>query len=68
MVNLPRGGQIEIIDYVGNVTEFFLTVPDILPRISSYWRLVPIKFKRKLKYKGQSMYQATRPENVLKAL
>ena len=68
IVNLPRGGQRGIKGCVVNVPSNLSTVTNILPRIPSNCGLVPIKLKRKLKYKGHSMYQAIRPENVLTAL
>lgn len=68
IVNLPRGGQRGIKGCVVNVPSNLSTVTEILPRIPSNCGLVPIKLKRKLKYKGHAMYQSIRPENVMKAL
>ncbi|XP_062607978.1 uncharacterized protein LOC134269784, partial [Saccostrea cucullata] len=68
IVNLPRGGQKGIKGSVVNVPSNISTITSILPRLPSNCGLVPVKLKRKLKYKGHSMYQSIRPENVFRAL
>lgn len=68
IVNLPRGGQKGIKGCVVNVPSNISSITNILPRLPPNCGLVPVKLKRGLKYKGHSMYQAIRPENVMKAL
>lgn len=68
IVNLPRGGQKGIKGCVVNVPSTISSITNILPRLPSNCGLVPVKLKRRLKYKGHSMYQAIRPEHFMKAL
>lgn len=68
IINLPRGGQKGIKGCVVNVPSNLCIITNILPRLLSNCGLVPVKLRRKLKYKEHSMCKSIRPENVLKAL
>ena len=66
--NLPRGAQKGIHGPVVNVPSNLDTLVTTLPRLPSDAGLVPVKLKRKLQYKGHSMYQCINPSNVHKGL
>lgn len=68
IVNLPRRCQKGIKGCVVNVPPNLSVITNILPRLPSNCGLLPVKLKRRLKYKGHSMYQSIRPENIFKAL
>ena len=65
---LPRGGQKGIRGAVVNVPARLDTIAKTLPRMPMTCGLVPVKLKKKLEYRGHSMYQSIRPDVVLHAL
>ena len=68
MVGLPRGRQHGIHGPAVNVPTKVETVCDIFPRLPSQSQLLPLKFKRKRKYKTYHMYDYVKPEKVIEAL
>ena len=68
IASLPRGGQKGIKGAVVNVPAQIDTIVKTLPRMPTDCGLVPVKLKKKLEYKGHSLYQSIRPQAVLRAL
>ena len=68
MVALPYGKQHAIHGPAVNVPTDLTPVCTLLPRLPSQIKMVPMKLKRKLCYKGHYMYQYIRPAKVLAAL
>ena len=68
MVALPTGKPRSIHGPAVNVPAKVDTVCNVLPRFSSQLRLVPLKLKRKLAYKGHYMYDYITPQKLLDAL
>ena len=68
MVALPCGKQRSIHGPVDNVPTKIDNVCTVLPRLPSQSELIPLKFKRKLVYKGHYMYGYVTPEKLLNAL
>ena len=68
IASLPRGGQKGIKGAVVNVPAQLDTIVKTLPRMPTDCGLVPVKLKKKLEYKGHSLYQSIRPQAVLRAL
>ena len=66
--NLPKGAQKGIHGPVVNVPSNLDTLVTTYPRLPSDAGLVPVKLKRKLQYKGHSIYQCINPSNVQKGL
>ncbi len=62
---LPRGGQYRLQGPCINVPTNLQTVCDFLPRLPDEARVVLLKFKRKLAYKGHYMYDRIRPAVVM---
>ena len=63
--NLPRGAQKGIHGPVVNVPSYLDTLVTTLPSDAG---LVAVKLKRKLQYKGHSIYQCINPTNVQNGL
>ena len=68
LVALPRGSQYGIIGPVVNVPSNIADVNNVLPRVPTNCHIIPLKFKRKLIYKGHYMHQFIRPQKVMSAL
>ncbi len=68
MVALPSGKQRCIHGPAVNVPSQVDSVCTLLPRLPSQTELVPLKLKRKLRYKGHHMYDFIRPDKVMCAL
>ena len=68
MVALPRGKQHGIHGPAVNVPSKLDFVCAQFPRLPSETQLVPMKLKRRLKYKSHYMYEYVRPQKVLTAL
>ena len=68
LVALPTGKQRCIHGPAVNVPSKLDTVCTVLPRLPSQSELVPLKFKRKMCYKGYYMFAYVTPENMLNAL
>ena len=68
MVALPSGKQRCIHGPAVNVPSKLDSVCTMLPRLPSQTELLPLKFKRKLSYKGHYMYDFVTPEKLTNAL
>ncbi len=68
MVALPCGKQRCIHGPAVNVPVKLDSVVKTLPRLPEQSQLIPLKFKRKLAYKGHYMYEYVTPEHILSAL
>ena len=68
MVTLPSGKQRCIHGPAVNVPLKLDSVIQTLPRLPDQSQLIPLKFKRKLSYKGHYMYEYVTPEKILTAL
>ncbi len=68
MVALPSGKQRCIHGPAVNVPIRLDSVVQTLPRLPDQSQLVPLKFKRKLEYKGHYMYEYITPEKIFSAL
>ena len=68
IASLPRVGQKGIKGAVVNVPTRLDTIAKTLPRMPMNCGLVPVELKKKLEYRGHSMYQSIRPDVVLHAL
>lgn len=68
MVMLPYGKQRCIHGPAVNIPSKLDSVRTALPRLPSQSELIPLKFKRKLAYKGHYMYDYVTPEKILNAL
>ena len=68
MVALPSGKQRCIHGPAVNVPSKFDSICTMLPRLPSQTELIPLKFKRKLVYKGHYMYDYISPEKLMIAL
>ena len=68
MVSLPVGKQKSIHGPAVNVPSKLDTLCNELPRLPSQSELIPLKFKRKLSYKGHYLYDYVTPERLLNAL
>ena len=67
-VALPSGKQRCIHSPAVNVPSKLDSVVTTLPRLPTQSELIPLKFKRKLAYKGHYMYDFVTPEKILDAL
>ena len=65
MVGLPRGKQHGPAVNVPAKTD---VVCEQFPRLPSQCQLIPLKLKRRMKYKSHYMYDYVRPEKILSAL
>ena len=68
MVALPSGKQCCIHGPAVNVPSKLDNVCTLLPRMLSEASMIPLKLKRKLRYKGHYMYDYVRPDKVMTAL
>ena len=68
MVALPAGKQRCIHGPAVNVPSKLDSLFTILPRLPSQSELIPLKFKRKLSYKGYYMYDFITPDKLTNAL
>ena len=68
MVALPSGKQRCIHGPAVNVPSKLDNVFTMLPRMPSEASMIPLKLKRKLRYKGHYMYDYVRPDEVMTAL
>ena len=68
MVALPYGKQRCIHGPAVNVPSKLDSVCSMLPRLPSQTELIPLKFKRKLAYKGHYMYDYVTPEKLTNPL
>ena len=68
MVALPSGKQRCIHGPAVNVLSKLDSVCTMLPRLPSQTELIPLKFTRKLSYKGHYMYDFVTPEKLTNAL
>ena len=68
MVALPSGKQRCIHGPAVNVPSKLDNVCTLLPRMPSEASMIPLKLKRKLRYKGHYMYDYVRPDKVMTAL
>ena len=68
MVALPCGKQRAIHGPAVNLPTDLKPACTLLPRLPSQTRIIPMKLKRKLSYKGHYMYQYIQPGKVLAAL
>ena len=66
--NLPRGGQKGIHGAVTNVPSNIDTTVECLPRLLPQCGFVSVKLKKKLDYKGHSLYQSIRPQSIMEGL
>ena len=64
---LPRGRQLSIHGNVVNVPVDVNSVVNTLPRPVNESQIIPIKLKRKLRYKHHYQFQNVRPRKVLEA-
>ena len=68
LVALPTGKQRCIHGPAVNVPSKLDSICNLLPRLPSQTELVPLKFKRKLRFKGHYMYDNVCPDKIIKAL
>ena len=68
MVALPVGKQRCIHGPAVNVPSKLNAICNLLPRLPSQTELIPIKFKRKLHFKGHYLYDYVCPQRVMRAL
>jgi hypothetical protein len=68
IVGLPRGRQQAIHGPAVNVPAKVDTVCQLFPRLPSECQIIPLKFKRRRKYKSHYMYDFVDPQKVLDAL
>ena len=68
IVALPTGKQGCIHGPAVNVPSKLDSIWTMLPHLPSQSELVPLKFKRKLSFKGHYMYDYITPENMMNAL
>ena len=68
LVALPTGKQRCIHGPAVNVPSKLDSICNLLPRLPSQTELVPLKFKRKLCFKGHYMYDNVCPDKIIKAL
>ena len=68
LVALPAGKQGCIHSPAVNVPSKLDSVCAMLPRLPSQAEMIPIKFKRKLKFTGQYLYDYVTPQKVIRAL
>ena len=68
LVALPTGKQRCIHGPAVNVPSKLDSICNLLPRMPSQTELVPLKFKRKLRFKGHYMYDNVCPDKIIKAL
>ena len=68
LVALPTGKQRCIHGPAVNVPSKLDSICNLLPRLPSQTNLIPLKLKRKLRFKGHYMYDNVCPEKVLNAL
>ena len=68
IVGLPRGKQNAIHGPAVNVPSKVHDVCSLFPRLPSELQTVPLKLKRRFKYKSHYMYDFVRPSKVLDAL
>ena len=68
MVALPCGKQHSINGPAVNIPVKVDSVITTLPRLPDQSQLIPLKFKRKLSYKGHYIYDFITPEKILEAL
>uniref|UniRef100_A0A8C4Q2W2 ubiquitinyl hydrolase 1 n=1 Tax=Eptatretus burgeri TaxID=7764 RepID=A0A8C4Q2W2_EPTBU len=67
IVALPKGGQKSIHGSAVNVPSKIDTVTSLLPRLPQDAKVVPLKLKRKLAYKGHYMHEYLRPKKLMLA-
>ena len=67
MRELPSGGQLGIQGNVVNVPADTISTVSSLPRNLPESQTIPIKLKRRLRYKSHVMFENVRPENCLSA-
>ena len=65
---LPRGQQRVIRGAVVNVPSNVLSTTTVLPLTPAQAGIIPIKLKRRLRYKGYVMHQFVRPDAILSAV
>ena len=65
---LPSGGQVSIKGNVVNVPSDNVQTVTTLPRRLSESGTIPVKLKRRLRYKSHYMYENVRPEQCLEAV
>jgi len=68
MVALPTDKQYCIHSPAVNVPSKLDRICTMLPHLPSQSELVPLKFKRKLSFKGHYTYDYVTPENMMNAL
>ena len=68
MIALPRGQQRCIHGPAVTIPANLSSICDLLPRLPSESQLIPMKLKRKLKYKGHYMYEYVCPAKLYTAL
>ena len=68
MVALPVGKQRCIHGPAVNVPSKLNAICNLLPRLPSQTELIPVKFKRKLHFKGHYLYDYVCPQRVMRAL
>ena len=68
MIALPRGQQRCIHGPAVNIPANSSSICDLLPRLPSESQLIPMKLKRKLKYKEHYMYEYVCPAKLNTAL
>ncbi len=68
MVALPTGKQRCIHGPAVNVPSELDNICTLLPRMPSEASMIPLKLKRKLRYKGHYMYSYVRPDKVMNPL
>ncbi|CAC5390755.1 unnamed protein product [Mytilus coruscus] len=67
MRELPSGGQHGILGNVVNVPADNLSTVKMLPRHLSQSQTIPVKLKRRLRYKSHVMFENIRPNNCIAA-
>ena len=68
LLALPSGKQRCIHGPAVNVPSKVDNVCTLLPRLTTEAELIPLKLKRKLRYKGHYMYDFVRPDKIMIAL
>ena len=68
MVALPTGKQRCIHGPAVNVPSKLDSICNVLPRLPSQTQLIPLKFKRKLRFRGHYMYDNVCLQKLMKAL
>ena len=68
LLALPSGKQRSIHGPAVNVPSKIDNICTLLPRLTTEAELIPLKLKRKLRYKGHYMYDFVRPDKIMIAL